>query len=257
MIPPVFAEASAYAPDRGILESSIPCDISGSGGVNGIQFGIQFADYMLLGGLPVDMSGNSGAFYLSHIHSGVGSDTMTTGGAETAPPVPTRPVNRPAFSGPEVTGYFGSGPDVNNEKLNGFRNTEKRLRTNSDSPNPSYNGTIWVPTRGKSRLAFSLWVRSSDPASLLTFEAYRDLHTQDKVPGVFNSGLAMPRNALLVYQYGPFLPVAPAGGGTTDNRPNASTGLPIDMPAGCNLYFLLRSNAPAAINDVVGSVRLV
>lgn len=252
-IPVTQPSAITLRPSRGVAELSIPCDQTGFTGVSGIHFNRTFTDFMFLGSLPLARANNSGAVYFSDIHGGLGSDAVSPASAPLAGQNP----NRPAFANPEVTGFFTSGPNMADPKANGFINTEKVQRTNSDGQfGAASPATIWEPLQGRRRLAFSLWIEStiSPGADFYTLEVYNDVNVADKVAGRFGvgAGFTDPFNAQLVYQYGPVLSAQP-------NVPasNMASSFPIDLSAATSLYLVLRNLTGINLTRAVGSVRFV
>ena len=235
-------------PDVGIYEIGIPCDPTGFIGTAGIQNGVSFNDVFPIYGVPQAVAGVTGAVYYSFIHGAAGSDVRNSKAQVTGREI------RPAFANPEVNGFFSSGPNERDPLKNGYMNTEKILRSRSDSQDPSKDdATVWVPTLGKTRLAGSLWVgQAGVNQDFYTLEVYRDINNQDKGVGVFGGLATDILNAQLIYQYGPF-----KGNQILQPYHNAAFG-PVDILAGCNLYIILRNlNDNAAINFVNGSLRFV
>jgi len=231
-------------PGRGVAEFSIPCDPATFTGTNGIHFNRQLAGANLLMGIPL------AGVYLSNVHGGLGSDAnnpVSASGLQNNP-------NRPAFAGPETTGYYlPPAALANNPAQNGFNNTEKILRSPGD--NPAGNGTIWQTTSGRFDLNFSLWI-SRSPAFIAglmyTIELYRDLNANDKAAGLFGAGTgpADLQNAVLVQSWA----AAPAL--RNQNMPNFVTPGPVRINAGANLYLLFRASDNIGGNMAVGSIWL-
>jgi hypothetical protein len=251
--------ATAFTGDRGVKEFSIVGDPAGYSGNAGLQYGIEFTGHCYILGFPFADAATKGAVYLSMIHGPQGSDPANPAAVAVANVIGQG--DYPAFINPEVTGFYGAGsPSQNSELLNGYLNTEKRKRLPSDAQitvGSFPDATVWIPAEGRRRLAFSLWCQSDDfpAADFFVLEVYRDLNILDKQPGAWD-GANTRTNAQLIYKYGPF--VSKPAPGLTDKTANAQTSEPIDLPAGCGLYALLRNiSHPEALNRVVGSVRLV
>lgn len=255
MIPVSISKQTATTPDRGLKELSVPADVMGNIGISNVHFNMQFTQWLFLGGIPQGIA-SLGAVYLSTIHGGLGSDSTNqfTAAFGTFP----AEFDIPAFPNPEVTGYYNTGPDVGNKLTNGYLNSEKQKRAPTDGGQVVLNdATAWAATDGRRRLIFSLWVNSvTGPASdLYMLEVYRDLNQQDKNFGIWGGPTNNdPTNAQLIYQYGPFQSLP----NSSSRQANAQVAEPVDLPAGCNLYCVLRNitNALTA-NNIIGSIRLV
>lgn len=244
-----ITEQNASAPDRGILEASIPCDPTGSTGAP-LHFHIPFVEKYLFIGMPQAVADpDTGALYYSFIHGAAGSDVRNFKAVDAG----NGQIVRPAFTNPEAVAYFNSGQNVSNEKLNGYMNTEKVLRSQSDSTDPAKpeSGTIWVPTT-KSRLSFSFWCGTG----LLTIldqyviEVYRDINNADKDFGPFGGLIPDVTNAQLIYQYGPFFSVP------FKQPVHNAQAHDIPLAAGCNIYIMIRNLSNAlATNRMIGSMR--
>jgi hypothetical protein len=241
-----------------LREFSIPGDPAGFTGVAGVHFSNTFVGACYLGGVPqatADLTAGAGAAYLSSIHGGLGS-VGSNNGANVPGAIPPAQFFIPAFPNPEVTGYYNSGPNVSNALANGFLNTEKNKRSRTDAANGANNGVTWALTDGRSRLAFSLWIQSqtSPQSHLFVLEVYRDLNNGDKGAGPWGGSTADLTNAQLVYQFGPFKSAVNA----STRHANCQSTDPIELPAGCNLFFIARNiTDPTVTNNIIGSVRLV
>lgn len=236
------------SPDKGIREFGVPGDPAGFIGAGGIQNSITFTDQLVILGIPQAVAAaGGGALYYSFIHGATGSDVRNAAANIAGAGA------RPAFPNPEVTGYPTAGNTVGTLS-DGHVNAEKRLRSATDAAAGANDATVWVPTQGKSQLAFDLWVSSAQGATFLkdwySLEVYRDINNQDKGGGIFGGLATDLQNAQCCYQYGPFEAVP-------ESQPQANAqaaGIPIS--AGCNLYIVLRNISNAGrTNHLNGSIR--
>lgn len=260
MIP--FSGPKVYAPQRGLAEYSIVCDnSSGAVGTSGIHYNRQFTDTLFVAAIPAAALvsvGGSGS-YLSPIHGPSGSDVGTSKNNNTTPASSPRP-NIPAFPNPEVTSY-PVGSLEGDQLTNGYKNTEKNQRTVTDGN--SIDGVNWVSTNGCDGLLFSLWLQSvNNPTTdMFKLEVYRDLHVLDKVAAWSGTAPGKNQNAQLIYEYGPTLSKPSSGdpaGSPSANHPNMQIAVPVKLPAGTNIYILVRNiTTPGTANLIFGSVRLV
>lgn len=255
MIPISVSKQTVTTPDRGLREYGVPGDPAGYVGAAGIHFQNTFVGVAYIAGIPqATADAGTGAAYLSLIHGGLGSDSPNQF-SEVALPAPAQ-LAVPAFPNPEVTGYYNTGPNVGNALTNGFLNTEKLRRSRSDAQGGANDGTTWSILDGRRRLIFSLWLHSQgSPASdIFMLEVYRDLNNQDKGGGGWGGLTTDVTNAQLIYQFGPFQ----SAPNVINRHANCQVAEPVDLPAGCNLYIIARNiSDPAAINNIIGSVRLV
>ncbi len=222
---------------RSLLEASIPGDLAGFTGTTGIQFNRQFTGHMLIASSPLSTAGANGGVYLSPIHGGIGSDPLNLVASV-----------RPGFAGPEVDGFYSTGTKVNTV-ANGYRNTEKQQRAPSDGSGGS-GGTLWLPVGGRTKLNFSLCLRSAFGVSGLyyTLQVYRDCNASDRA---LLGTLTPPFDGQLVYQKGPCLYQA-----NPKNLPTMAEAIPAQILSGSNIYVVLTSTDKVNPTSVVGSAWL-
>jgi len=215
----------------------------------GIHFALTWIDLLFLGGIPNNSAAAFDGSYLSTIHGGLGSDSPNAFQSTAAPNLQKMV---PAFPQPEVTGYYDGLVAVGPNNENGFLQSEKRVRSRDDSNMGP--GVTQQSTDGRNRLIFHLWVFSiTNPGvDYFTLKIFRDLNSNDKT-GNFGVNPADPLLAQLVYQYGPVRSTI-----TGQPQPNMAINAPVDLPAGCNLYGVIRNDTDnLAQNQIIGSIRLV
>lgn len=240
----------ALLPARGIREFSIPGDPSNNG-TSGIHYNRILKGSELLAWMPVNAGGPSqGGLYGSPIHGGLGSDM--TNPALTLPAGFNVNPAVPAFAGPEVTGYYTTGPNAQNPKTNGIYNTEKIQRSASDTT-AAGGATVWQGLQGRNHLNINLWIQDTQSVGAidgeqLVIELYRDLSPADKIATIFGATGGVFTNAQLLAQW-MFLTTS-----VNQKQPNCVV-TDVPLPAGCNLYLLYR-NLVSHDCYVVGSIFL-
>ena len=236
---------ATLTPGRGLRSFSNPGDPATFPGAAGINWGITLGALDYLWGVPTTIT-NKGATYLSNIHGALGSDMVNPNSTPTS----GFPSGVPAFAGPEVTGYYTSGPNMGNKTLNGLYNTEKVQRNASD--NPAGNATIQLGVQGRRSLNFCLWISPAAPVDYCKLSLYRDINAQDKIGGFFGAGGGPTdvSNAVLVAQW------VALGAARDQNKPNFVTNGPFEIPADTSLYMIFQNLNGNGSNAVVGGLWL-